>query len=149
VDQDQTPQPDLRQLVADVAEAYFRSSHVAAAEIPGVIGQIASSLGAVGTQGASHSGSAQPAEEQPQLTRAQVRKSITADGLISFEDGRPYKSLRRHLTTRGLTPDQYRTKWGLPADYPMVAASYSAKRSELAKSFGLGQRIKARGQSVP
>jgi predicted transcriptional regulator len=70
---------------------------------------------------------------------SQVKKSITPDSLISFEDGKPYKTLRRHLATRGLTPEQYRDKWGLPADYPMVSPNYSAARSAMAKHSGLGQ----------
>jgi predicted transcriptional regulator len=74
------------------------------------------------------------------LTPAQIRKSITHDALISFEDGKLYKTLRRHLTIRGLTPEAYREKWGLPRDYPMTAASYSEARSALAKSLGLGQQ---------
>ncbi|RZI61357.1 MAG: MucR family transcriptional regulator, partial [Zymomonas sp.] len=73
-------------------------------------------------------------------SKAEIRKSIGADALISFEDSRPYKSLKRHLGTRGLTPEDYRTKWGLPADYPMVHPTYSAKRSELARSIGLGSK---------
>ncbi len=85
-----------------------------------------------------------PAVEK--LTPAQIRKSITNDNLISFEDGKPYKTLRRHLTLRGLTPEAYREKWGLPRDYPMTAPSYSAQRSELARALGLGQqRRKSRG----
>jgi predicted transcriptional regulator len=81
---------------------------------------------------------------EPELQRAtpsQVRKSIKENRLVSFEDGRTYKTLRRHhLSTRGLTPEQYRQKHGLPADYPMVSPSYSARRSELAKTIGLGQK---------
>ena len=69
-----------------------------------------------------------------------ARQSIRPDGLVSFEDGRTYKSLKRHLTVRGLTPAQYRQKWGLPPDYPMVAASYSAARAELARAIGLGRK---------
>jgi predicted transcriptional regulator len=68
-----------------------------------------------------------------------IKKSVTPDYIISLEDGHKYKSLKRHLSTRGMTPDDYRAKWGLPRDYPMVAASYSAQRSQLAKSLGLGQ----------
>ena len=68
-----------------------------------------------------------------------IKKTVTPDYIISLEDGKQYKSLKRHLTTRGLSPDQYRQKWGLPHDYPMVAATYAAQRSELAKSTGLGQ----------
>lgn len=69
-----------------------------------------------------------------------IRKSVTPDYLISLEDGKQYKSLRRHLGKRGLSPDEYRAKWGLAADYPMVAPSYAAARSALAKSMGLGRK---------
>ena len=73
-------------------------------------------------------------------TKAEVRKSITADGLVSFIDGKSYKTLRRHLTTKGYTPESYRDAFGLPADYPLVAASYSAARSQMAKDIGLGAK---------
>ena len=129
----------LRQLVAQVAAAYFSNSHVNPSEIPNVIGQIASSLGGV-NDGTGQTASEEAPVSGPKLTRAQVRKSITPDALHSFEDNKPYKTLRRHLATRGLTPEQYREKWGLPSDYPMVAPNYSAARSQLAKSLGLGQR---------
>ena len=78
-----------------------------------------------------------PEIEKP--TAAQIRKSVTPDHLISFLDGKPYRSLKRHLTSQGMTPAEYRQKFGLPHDYPMVAASYAAARSELAKNLGLGQ----------
>ena len=128
----------LRQLVAEVAASYFSNSHVNASEIPNVISQIATSLAGVG-EGAAPASAEEPTASSKQ-SRAQIRKSISPDALISFEDNKPYKTLRRHLATRGLTPEQYREKWGLPADYPMVAPSYSAARSQLAKSLGLGQR---------
>jgi predicted transcriptional regulator len=70
---------------------------------------------------------------------AQIRRSITPAALISFEDGKSYQILRGHLTARGLTPEKYKAKWGLPADYPMVAANISARRSESAKARGLGR----------
>ena len=73
-----------------------------------------------------------------------INKTIRPDYIISLEDGRRYKSMKRHLTGRGLTPEQYRTKWGLRPDYPMVAASYSKARSELAKTLGLGQKAAGR-----
>ena len=75
----------------------------------------------------------------PALSAAQVQKSITPDALISFIDGKPYRTLSRHLTSRGLTADDYRRRYGLPYDYPMTAASYSARRSSLAKASGLGR----------
>ena len=68
-----------------------------------------------------------------------IRKSITPDFLVCLDDGKKFKSLRRHLATLGMTPDQYRAKWGLPSDYPMVAPNYAAARSQLAKQSGLGQ----------
>ncbi len=129
----------LRQLVAEVAAAYFSNSHVNPSEIPNVISQIASSLGGV-NDGAGQMASEDAAASGPKLSRGQIRKSITPDALVSFEDNKPYKTLRRHLATRGLSPEQYREKWGLPSDYPMVAPNYSAARSQLAKSLGLGQR---------
>lgn len=87
---------------------------------------------------------ANPKPEQSETvekpTAAQVRRSITDKHLISFEDGRPYRMLKRHLSLHGLTPEEYRQKWSLPSDYPMVAPSYSARRSALAKESGLGRK---------
>lgn len=134
----------LQELVADVAAAYFSNSHVSPADIPSVIQQIASSLAAVksGPEPAETEPAAEAPDQQPAPKRMhamQVKKSITPDALISFEDGKSYKTLRRHLSTRGLSPEQYREKWGLPVDYPMVSPNYSATRSAMAKSIGLGQ----------
>lgn len=134
----------LRELVADVAAAYFSNTHVAAADIPNVISQIATSLQAVRADIAPSSEAAEateaPVEAQTKLTPAQIRKSITPEALLSFEDGRSYKTLRRHLSVKGLTPEQYREKWGLPRDYPMVSPNYSAARSQMAKAVGLGRK---------
>ena len=139
---------NLRQLVAEVAAAYFSNSHVSPADIPSVVQQIASSLEAVGADiGETPSAPEQddvPAQEPiKRLTPAQVRKSITPEVLISFEDGRPYKTLKPLAAVRGLTPAQYREKHGLPKDYPMVSASYSEARSNMAKNIGLGQKGRA------
>ena len=134
----------LRVLVADVAAAYFANSHVGVDDIPLVISQIASSLGSIGgsTPASPSQTMAEPNyDTRPrQPTAAQIRKSITPDALISFEDNKGYKTLKRHLTLRGLTPDQYREKWGLPRDYPMVSPNYSTARSQMAKSLGLGRK---------
>jgi predicted transcriptional regulator len=129
---------ELQKIVGQVAAAYFNNSHVTPAEIPSVITQIASSLAAVGAPAVEATADV---PEQPKLTPAQIRKSISRDALISFEDNKPYKTLRRHLAVRGMTPDEYRSKWGLPNDYPMVAPAYSEARSNLAKSLGLGSRV--------
>ncbi|MGA0599216.1 MucR family transcriptional regulator [Caulobacter sp. KR2-114] len=143
----------LQELVAEVAAAYFSNSHVTPAEIPTVVQQIASSLAAVkAVPEAGPEDGAVEAEAPAAAKRmpvGQVRKSITAEALVSFEDGRPYKTLRRHLATRGLTPEQYREKWGLPADYPMVSANYSAARSAMAKSLGLGQKGRGGAPAAP
>jgi len=130
----------LRTLVAEVAAAYFSNSHVSVSDIPQVVGQIAASLQSVGGQAApaAEAPAEDPAVAKP--TAGQIRKSITPDALISFEDGRAYKALKRHLNVRGLTPQDYRAKHGLPHDYPMVAPAYSAQRSALAKSLGLGRK---------
>lgn len=135
-DQDES----LRTLVADVAAAYFSNSHTAPSDIPAVIAQIAASLEAVGRAEPESSQASSADETQKKATRGQVLKSITPEALISFEDGRPYKTLRRHLSVRGLTPEQYRGKWGLPDDYPMVAQGYSEQRKALAVKIGLGQK---------
>jgi predicted transcriptional regulator len=133
----------FRNLVGEVAAAYFSNSHVPPTDIPTVVQQIASSLGAVRAPSAppEEPAAAEPTPPvQPKLTSAQIRKSITPDALISFEDGKPYKTLKRHLTTQGLSVSEYKAKWGLPKDYPLVAPSYSAARSAMAKAAGLGAR---------
>jgi len=134
----------LRDLVAEVAAAYFSNSHVNPNDIPYVISQIAAGFIAVGRS----AGGSDPASSEDtapaKATAAQIRKSMTPDALISFEDGKSYKTLKRHLTLRGLTPADYRERWGLPHDYPMTAPSYSARRSELARSLGLGRKSQAK-----
>jgi predicted transcriptional regulator len=110
------------------------NNSVPAAELTNLISSIYSALSGLDQGGASKASAVE------KLTPAQIRKSVTPGALISFEDGKPYKALKRHIVRLGLTPEAYREKWGLPRDYPMVAASYSEKRSALAKSLGLGQR---------
>jgi len=123
---------DLVTLTSEIVSAYVTNNSVAASDLPSLIAATYKALGSAG---------AAPEVVSPVLTPAiSIRKSITPDHLISLEDGKPYKSLKRHLATRGMTPDEYRTKWGLAKDYPMVAASYSAQRSSLAKSLGLGRK---------
>ena len=129
---------DFVELTTSLVAAYVSNNHIQPSEIGALIVSAHAALTGLG-QGSPASA---PAAEK--LTPGQIRKSITPDALISFEDGKPYKTLRRHLTIRGLTAEAYREKWGLPRDYPMTAASYSAQRSALAKSLGLGnQRRKA------
>lgn len=121
----------LIELTADIVAAYVSNNPLPVAELPGLIAQIHSSIDKLGTPAA-------PAEE---LTlRMPIKKTVTPEYIISLEDGKQYKTLKRHLSGLGLTPDEYRAKWSLPRDYPMVAQSYSARRSELAKSLGLGRK---------
>jgi predicted transcriptional regulator len=118
----------------DIVAAYVSNNSVPVAELPTLISRVYSALCGLGQGGASEA----PAVEK--LTPAQIRKSITRDALISFIDGKPYKTLKRHLSGHGLTFDQYRERFGLPRDYPSTAPSYSEQRSALAKSTGLGQQ---------
>ena len=121
------------ELTADIVSAYVTNNSVAATDLPKLIQQVHDAL----TQAATGVSSEPP--PAPLTPAVPVKKSVTADYLISLEDGRKYKSLKRHLNTRGMTPDEYRSKWGLQKDYPMVAANYSAQRSSLAKTLGLGR----------
>ena len=84
---------------------------------------------------------AAPEAEIEKPSAAQIRKSVTPEGIVSFLDGRSYKTLKRHLSTQGLSPETYRSRFGLPADYPMVAPEYAKRRSDLAKSIGLGRVV--------
>ncbi|ACL58416.1 MucR family transcriptional regulator [Methylobacterium nodulans] len=121
------------ELVADIVAAYVSNNVVRPADLPDLIAAVSRTLGELGKP------SAPAAEETPKPTAAQIRKSVTPDHIVSFIDGKPYKSMKRHLTKNGLTPAEYRQQYGLPANYPMVAPNYAAQRSELAKSLGLGQ----------
>ena len=121
------------ELAAEIVSAFVSNNSVPVADLLSLIASVHTAL-----QNAGHP--VQQEEEAKPTPAVSVRKSITMDYIISLEDGKPYKSMKRHLARLGLTPDAYREKWGLPRDYPMVASSYAAKRSELAKSMGLGQR---------
>ncbi|MGD9915923.1 MAG: MucR family transcriptional regulator [Rhizobiaceae bacterium] len=123
----------LISLTADIVAAYVTKNQVAAGDIATLIGQVHHSMASLGAGGAV-------AKEPPKPAIA-VKKSITPDYIVCLEDGKKFKSLKRHLgTAYGITPDEYRQKWGLPADYPMVAPNYAAARSELAKATGLGRK---------
>ena len=125
-------------LTANIVSAYVSNNPTPASEIPGLIGQVHAALLRVS------SGRAEPPLE-PAKPAVPVKKSMTADYLICLEDGKRFKSLKRHLRTQyGMTPEQYRDKWGLPADYPMVAPNYAVARSQLAKKMGLGQQRRRR-----
>ena len=122
-------------LTADIVSAYVSNNTVSSAEIPALISQVYSALMRV-SNGAAVAGPAEPLK--PAVS---IKRSITPEYLVCLEDGKQFKSLKRHLRTQyQMTPDQYRAKWNLPADYPMVAPNYAAARSQLAKQMGLGQQ---------
>ena len=122
------------ELATQILPFYLGNNSVAQSDLPKLIGDVHRALEAAASGGA-------PKEEAADKPAVNVKRSITPDYLICFEDGKKFKSLKRHLRSHfNLSPEQYREKWGLPADYPMVAPNYSASRSSLAKNMGLGQR---------
>ena len=145
-EQTSTETHDLITMTADVVAAYVAQNTVPSAELPALIQQIHSTLQQVAT------GAHQPAE-QPLTPAVPVKKSVTRDYIICLEDGKRFKSLKRHLRSSfNLSPEEYRKKWNLPYDYPMVAPNYAQTRSELAKSMGLGnlrQKAKQAASATP
>ena len=132
MDQPTQPTFDLTSITAEFVSSYVANNSVHRSDLPGVIVSVYAALqGLVAPQALA------PEKPGPAVS---VRKSVTPDFLISLEDGRQYKTLKRHLGKVGLTPEEYRAKWGLPHDYPIVAPNYAQKRSALAISSGLGQQ---------
>ena len=120
-------------MTADIISAYVVHNAVSATDLPALIQTVHTALSQVGDGPA-----AEPVA--PQAPAVSIRKSITPDKLVCLEDGLAFKSLKRHLRTKfNMSPEDYRAKWGLPKDYPMVAPNYAAARSALAKAAGLGQ----------
>lgn len=136
MDQDKTPLEDSRliDLTADIVSAYVANNELPSTDLPDLIQLVHTSLRALsGPDDTS-------IKKAPAVA---IKKSITDDFLICLEDGKKFKSLKRHLRSKyDMSPDEYREKWRLPADYPMVAPSYARQRSELAKKMGLGQTAK-------
>jgi predicted transcriptional regulator len=127
------------ELTGDIVSAYVAANNIQRSELPGLIADVHSALTNLGKP-ASESVKAEPL--------VPIKQTIKPDYIISLEDGRRYKSMKRHLSSRGITPEQYREKWGLRPNYPMVAPNYSKARSELAKSLGLGQVRKGQAQKA-
>ncbi|OAN50842.1 transcriptional regulator [Paramagnetospirillum marisnigri] len=131
---DKADRDDLLRMVTDVVAAYVGKNPVSASQLPDLINTIYSSLSSL------ESGPAEAKSEAPKPAIS-VKKSVTADYIICLEDGKKLKMLKRHLrTTYNMTPDEYRAKWALPPDYPMVAPNYAAQRSDFAKKIGLGRK---------
>ncbi len=126
------------ELAANIVSAYVSHNSVPSGEIPGLISQIYAALKRV-------SGAQAATAAEPPKPAIPIKRSVTPEYIVCLEDGLKFKSLKRHLRTRyNLTPDQYREKYGLPPDYPMVAPNYAAARSKLAKDMGLGQQRRRR-----
>ena len=133
-----TPGKTPVELTASIVSAYLSNNPTQASEIPNLISQVHAALLRVS------SGRVDTALE-PAKPAVSVKKSLTPEYLVCLEDGKRFKSLKRHLRTQyNMTPEQYREKWSLPADYPMVAPNYAAARSQLAKQMGLGQQRRRR-----
>jgi predicted transcriptional regulator len=125
-------------LTAEIVSAYVSNNSVASADIPALINQVHAALLRVSNGEA-------PSGGEPLKPAVPVKRSINPDYIVCLEDGKKFKSLKRHLRTQyKMTPEQYREKWGLPVDYPMVAPNYAAARSQLAKQMGLGQQRRRR-----
>lgn len=131
---------DFVALSADIVGAYVSNNSVSASDLPGLIATVHAALSKAATGVVEEA----PVELKPAVS---VKKSVNPDFIICLEDGKKFKSLKRHLRTKfDLSPEEYRAKWGLPSDYPMVAPNYATARSELAKKMGLGQQ---RGKAEP
>jgi predicted transcriptional regulator len=133
---DNLVEANLIDLTADIVSAYVSNNTVASTDLPGLINEVYGALQKTATA------SNEP-EPEPLKPAVPVKKSVMPDYIICLEDGKKFKSLKRHLRTHyNMTPEEYREKWDLAADYPMVAPNYAAARSELAKKMGLGQQRK-------
>jgi predicted transcriptional regulator len=124
---------EIIEMTADIVSAYVGNNSVSANDLPSLIQSVHRALSGVST-------GAETVEVTPKEPAVPVKRSITPDYLVCLEDGRKFKSLKRHLRTKyNLSPEEYRSKWGLAKDYPMVAPNYAKARSDLAKQMGLGQ----------
>jgi len=133
---------ELLALTADIVASHFANNSVAPGDVPGVIESVYVTLARLGSP------APEPAPKQEPAVA--IRSSIKPDFIVCLEDGKKLKMLKRHLMTRyGMSPDEYRTKWGLPADYPMVAPNYAEQRRTLAKSIGLGTARIAKAGGKP
>lgn len=128
--------PNLIELTSEIVAAYVAHNTVPVSDLPKLIEKVHGVLSELGSNGA-------PVEKAELKPAVPIRKSVTDDHIVCLEDGKQFKSLKRHLRTRyDMSPEEYREKWGLAADYPMVAPNYAKQRSQLARAMGLGQAKK-------
>ncbi|UVK54893.1 MucR family transcriptional regulator [Mesorhizobium sp. AR02] len=123
---------ELIELTADIVSAFVSNNSVPVSNLADLISSVHASLSSIGRD--------TPPQAEPLTPAVNPKKSIFPDYIVSLEDGRKFKSMKRHLGLLGMTPDHYRAKWNLPGDYPMVAPNYAAARSALAKASGLGRK---------
>lgn len=125
---------ELLDLTTSIVSAYVARNNVPRSDLADLIASVHASLAKLG-------GEPEPPPAAPLVPAVPIRKSVTPEAIICLEDGKSFKSLKRHLSSKyDLTPEQYRAKWGLPADYPMVAPAYAETRSQMAKALGLGRK---------
>jgi len=129
---------DITELTADVVKAFVVNNAIPASELGSLVESVHATFARLSNVAAA------PAAPLPTASPAMIRESVTADYLVSLENGKRYRTLRFHLAKLGLTPESYRQKWRLPPDYPMVASSFAARRSELAKASGFGKSRKGK-----
>ena len=129
--------PNFAELAGEIVAAYVSNNPVPPSELPKLIQTVHSAV--VELASGVGSSATTKGDDAEKLTPAQIRKSVRDDGIVSFIDGKSYKTLKRHLSSHGLDPRSYRDRYGLPADYPMTAPSYAAQRSALARAVGLGR----------
>lgn len=128
---------ELLALTSDIVAAHVSNNTVAVADLPNLIEQVHKTLSAIG-------GASEPVADRP-TPAVPIRKSVTPDYIVCLDDGKKLKMLKRHLKTAyNMTPDEYRERWNLPSDYPMVAPNYAKQRSKLAKAIGLGTQQRKR-----
>ncbi len=132
------PNSNFIELAGDIVAAYVSNNPVPAAELPALIVRVHGAISGL-VAGTPTAAGAAPQVEVEKPSATQIRKSVRHDGIVSFIDGKLYKTLKRHLASHGLDPRSYRDSYGLPTDYPMVAPGYAEQRSALAKAIGLGQ----------
>lgn len=141
---EQNNQTSYIALAAEIVSAYVSNNVLPASELPGLIGEVHAAL--IGIRTVAPGRAAAPDAPRPAVP---ARKSVTDDYIVCLEDGKKFKSLKRHLRTQyDMTPEEYREKWGLPPDYPMVAPNYAQARSQLAKKMGLGQQRRRKKRNV-
>ncbi|MEL7487829.1 MAG: MucR family transcriptional regulator [Pseudomonadota bacterium] len=142
VDQTDTDLGETLSLTTDIVSAFVSNNSIQADKIPALIQEVHDTVRALAAGSAANAGNQQPA--------VSIKKSVTPDYVICLEDGKKLKMLKRYLRTQyNLTPEEYRRKWGLPADYPMVAPNYAKRRSQFAKDIGLGRAASTKRKAAP